>query len=266
MKEKRPAVGVGKAGRVDELLRKEELVVQRLSSDVSGKQQKYSRVGPREFVAYEYDEVTADNIKAACEKHFKPRLGSNKLMCNILAGEQGPSCKSVDQIPNMTVIHIWFIEPVGLEGSLDVDTADSVDYSILPPAFKKKRDDTPFSNSSSSKSILEQVKYRHAVPTVTVPKSLSIREMLQLGKVINDSAEPITLHRFDMGTMTWCGTRITVDFKVEKEPLGSGGFRKAYRARSVSSIFGDNREWVVKTYLPEAKEIIAITNQTITQH
>ena len=38
MKEKRAVVGVGKAGRVDEILRKEDLVVQRLSSDVSGKQ------------------------------------------------------------------------------------------------------------------------------------------------------------------------------------------------------------------------------------
>ena len=132
-------VGVGKAGRVDEILRKEELVVQRLSSDVSGKQQKYSRVGPREFVAYEYDEVTADNIKAACQMHFKPRLGTQNLTCDILAGEQGPSCNSVDQIPSLKVIHIRFVESMGLEGSRNVDTAsnDSVDDSILlPPPFK----------------------------------------------------------------------------------------------------------------------------------
>ena len=114
--------------------------------------------------------------------------------------------------------------------------------------------------------LIEQLKHREALPSVAVPKSLSIREMLQLGKAINDTAEPITIHRFDMGTMTWCGTPITVDFKVEKEPLGSGGFRKAHKARSVSPIFGNNQEWVVKTYLPEAKETIAITNQTISQH
>ena len=73
MKEKRAGGGKGRTG---EILSKEELTVQRLSSEVSGKQQKYSRVGPREFVAYVYEEVTAENIKAAYKKHFKPKLGS----------------------------------------------------------------------------------------------------------------------------------------------------------------------------------------------
>ena len=105
MKEKR--AGGGGKGRTGEILSKGELIVQRLSSEVSGKQQKYSRVGPRECVAYEYEEVTAENIKAARRKHFKPKLGT---VCDILAGEQGPSCKSVDQIPDLRVIHIRFIE------------------------------------------------------------------------------------------------------------------------------------------------------------
>ena len=34
------------------------LVVQRLSAEVSGKAQKYSRIGAREFVSYEYEEFT----------------------------------------------------------------------------------------------------------------------------------------------------------------------------------------------------------------
>ena len=51
-----------------------ELVVQRLSSPVSGKAQKYSRVGPREFVSFQYKEMTINNIKSACEKHFRLSL------------------------------------------------------------------------------------------------------------------------------------------------------------------------------------------------
>ena len=89
--------------------------------------------------------------------------------------------------------------------------------------------------------------------------------MMKLGKVIGDSTEPITLYMFDIGTMTWCGTPITVEFKVEKEPLGTGGFREAYKARSISPVFG-NQEWVVKKYLAGAKETIEMTNQTIAQH
>ena len=43
----------------------EELVVQRLSSTVSGKAQKYTRVGAREFVAFAYDEVNVTNNKTS---------------------------------------------------------------------------------------------------------------------------------------------------------------------------------------------------------
>ena len=41
----------------------ETLVVQRLSAEVSGKAQKYSRVGAREFVSFEdFDEISISNI------------------------------------------------------------------------------------------------------------------------------------------------------------------------------------------------------------
>ena len=69
--------------------------MQRLSADVTGKAQKYSRIGPREFnqVGVE-DELTIENIKVACLKHFAPQIGSN-LVCDVLAGEQGPSCLNI---------------------------------------------------------------------------------------------------------------------------------------------------------------------------
>ena len=40
---------------------KDEIIVQRMSSEVTGKQQKYTRIGPREFVPFEFDEITFDN-------------------------------------------------------------------------------------------------------------------------------------------------------------------------------------------------------------
>ena len=230
---------------------------------MSGKQQKYSRVGPREFVAYEYEEVTAENIKAACRKHFKPKLGT---VCDILAGEQGPSCKSVDQIPDLRVMHIRFIESSEGGGDSDdaADDAFNDDDILLAPAFKKKRKGCHTKGSSAHKF----PEHKQVVsPSKAVPKSLSVLDMLRLGKVIGDSTEPITLYKFDIGTMTWCGTPITVEFKVEKEPLGTGGFREAYKATSISSVFGNkNQEWVVKKYLAGAKETIEMTNQTIAQH
>ena len=48
-----------KGGRVShDILAREEVVIQWLSMHVSGKAQKYSRIGPREFVPYDYEEVT----------------------------------------------------------------------------------------------------------------------------------------------------------------------------------------------------------------
>ena len=64
---------------------------------------KYSREGPRDFVPFEYEEVTIDNIKKACQKHFKEHR-----KCDVLAFEQGPLCYRIDQFPSLKIIHIRF--------------------------------------------------------------------------------------------------------------------------------------------------------------
>ena len=89
------------------ILEQESMTVQRLSAEVTGKAQKYTRVGAREFVPFEYEELTAENIKRACLRHFDVFEGA---VCDVLAGEQGPSCSSIKQIPNLNVIHVRFIE------------------------------------------------------------------------------------------------------------------------------------------------------------
>lgn len=48
----------------------ETIVVQRLSAEVSGKAQKYSRSRAREFVPFdEFNEISIENIKKTCMKH-----------------------------------------------------------------------------------------------------------------------------------------------------------------------------------------------------
>lgn len=90
---------------------------------MSGKAQKYSRVGPREFVSFPYEEMTIQHIKSSCEKHFASVVGSG-FVCNVLAGDQGPSCQSLDQLPDTKVIHVWFIE--GIDTELDPGEGPSV--------------------------------------------------------------------------------------------------------------------------------------------
>ena len=72
MKEKRCKTGDGGAKKNENgnILERQELVVQRLSSEVSGEAEKYTRVGPREFVQFDEEERSIVGFKAACEKHF----------------------------------------------------------------------------------------------------------------------------------------------------------------------------------------------------
>ena len=90
------------------LLEGNELTVQRLSSAISGKAQNDATSGPREFVPFTEDERTIESFKRCCESHFAAQIGTS-LVCDILAGEQGPSCKTLEQIPDMKVIYVRFV-------------------------------------------------------------------------------------------------------------------------------------------------------------
>ena len=85
----------------------EEIVVQRMSTDVCGKQQKYARIGAQEYVPFEHEEFTIDNIKDACLKHFREQIESG-LICDVLAGERGPCYSGVTGLHSFTyIINIW---------------------------------------------------------------------------------------------------------------------------------------------------------------
>ena len=49
---------------------KDEIIGQRMTSEVTGKQQKCARIGPREFVLFEFDKIAFDNIADACQRYF----------------------------------------------------------------------------------------------------------------------------------------------------------------------------------------------------
>ena len=47
-------------------------------------------------------------LKGCCQRHFFTQVGTS-LVCDILAGEQDPSCKTLEQMPDMKVIYVRFI-------------------------------------------------------------------------------------------------------------------------------------------------------------
>ena len=58
------------------LLKTKELTVQRLYSEVSGKAQNYARIRLRAFGPFTKDELTIENIKPCCERHFATQVGT----------------------------------------------------------------------------------------------------------------------------------------------------------------------------------------------
>lgn len=205
--------------------------MQRLSAEVSGKAQKYSRLGPREFVPYEYDELTIDKIKTACSKHFAALIKGN-MVCNILAGEQGPSCTSLDQIPDLKVIHVRFVEAnevITNRGVAKVARCDTVHVQSTPAQSEKKR------------KIMSMPATTTASPSKAYPKSISVVKMIKLGKVISktNSIVMISLSSFNRDDMSWTDNSSPVEFNIANEPFAEGGFRKAYKATTK-----DRKQWV----------------------
>ena len=79
---------------------------------------------------FHYDEVTFNNMKTACEEFFKSKL--KDICCDILAGEQGPSSHSLEQIRDLKVIHLRNIEKTEADDSPLVEVESKEESIKLP--------------------------------------------------------------------------------------------------------------------------------------
>ena len=239
-------------------LQSDELTIQRLSSSVEGKAQKYSRIRPREFIPYKNSDITIDGIKQACLIHFQTKGHIGKGMeVDILAGERGPTCTSLHQIPDLKLIHVRFIprvvevDKVGLSmPSLGASKGVSSSISL------SVRDNY----SRYAKSAESPPKSSRAKRSQTFPKSLSLSTMLNLGRVIKTPSDltVIDLSTFHVDDLTWTILPDKAEFLIESTHFGEGG----YKVTSPTPKFG-KKEWVIKKYLPSTLETIEKTNQTI---
>jgi len=67
--------------------------------------------------------------------------------------------------------------------------------------------------------------------------------MLKLGKVITQSTTSVNIYAFNFKEMSWSKTPSTVDFSIDKEPFGKGGFRQGFKATSNDKEFQGT--WVI---------------------
>ncbi len=169
--------------KISVALKSGELTVQRLSTFVFGKAQTYSRVGPREFVPHQKEDITFESIKQSCKNHFAPKMDPDQVI-DILAGEQGPSCRSLTQIPDLKLIHIRFVSKTLIESD---DEDETFDFPVVLPAKKKKLNTTVPKNDfivpASVPKVLE-ASVKASKGKKTYPKSISILDMMKLGKEV----------------------------------------------------------------------------------
>ena len=89
-----------------------------------------------------------------------------------------------------------------------------------------------------------------------MPKSLTVSQMIKLGKLIKPAGEAvvINIYSFEFATLSWSMIPNKVEFTMENV-LGQGGFRKAFKARSTSSGFL-GQTWVIKRFLEKVNPYV----------
>ena len=186
------------------------LTVQRLTTNVEGKCQKYGQIGPLGIVPFPYDALTHDNIKTACKNNF----GIASVMeCDVLAGERGPSYTSIDQIKNMKLLHIGF--------NFNVQAADNDDESDdeedpLFLIFSDRVTDNTLArkarNFRETQRSLNIDSPENVVKPSTFPKSVPSSTIIQLGKIIPPRSDEEIVKLY------------TEEFSIDKKELASSIF------------------------------------------
>ena len=83
-------------------------------------------------------------------------------------------------------------------------------------------------------------------PSKFNPKSLSLKDMLSLGKLCPErKSNIISIYEFDFINMLWSNFPIKAEFMIEDLLFSTSGFRKAFKATSITDDFKE-RTWVVK--------------------
>ena len=100
--------------------------------------------------------------------------------------------------------------------------------------------------------------------TPMLPRSISVTQMLKLGKVVK-STQVIDSFQFDLSRMMWSTVPKPVEFSVSNHPLSEGAFRKAYTTETDHKEFS-GATWVIKEYKSRVVDIIGETNQTVEAH
>ena len=187
------------------------ITVQRLSSSIEGKCQKYSRIRALTLVPLGWEPILS-NIKMACTDHFNLQ----EMECNLLASKRWPSFTNINMITNWKVLHIRFIPTSNevcdpLRGLLKTGNANT---------------------ASPVKSDEVRQPQALAVPS-KIAASVRLSAILQIGKLIKPKVDTVSVEveQFDLKVREWLPL-FEVKLSLNKEKFASGAFRDAYEVIS----------------------------------
>ena len=124
---------------------------------------------------------------------------------------------------------------------------------------KPKRARYDKASTTTCSSLPSPKKQYGSLVSKVYPKSLSVVEMLKLGKVIaKNTTTVIDIFMFNIEHMEWSTAPVTVEFRIADQPFASGGFREAFKATSDTLGFS-GVTWVIKKYLKGTLEDIVKT-------
>ncbi len=97
---------------------------------------------------------------------------------------------------------------------------------------------------ASAQSNFKKTKPGSSTSTKEVPKSISISQMMNLGKVLSRDITMIEVFDFDFDAQMWSSVPRAVEMSIEDNKFAEGGFREAYKAVGTSP--GFKGKWVIK--------------------
>ena len=173
-------------------------------SHPSGRLKKFELLDTRDFVPFgeEYEELSLENIKVACEQFYNAPQGS----CDDLATDRGPSCTKTEQIKGKKVYFIRFVPPNECNSTqkrAGVCRASATSTSV--PISPSKNEEISSTNASAP-----QTKY---------PKSVSIGDFLCAGKLVRPpQKKALNLEMFDVENCKWVKSSV-LSVEIEKPSL-----------------------------------------------
>ena len=184
----------------------------------------------------------------------------------MLAREQGPSCSHIKQVPDLKLIYVRFISD---RSCAHASWSNIVEDSLISSQVGERSTGKRQYENSVSYTEVKRRAYSVPGPKKAVmhkpvpPKSISVTQMLKLGKVVK-SPEVVNLYNH-LNRMTWSTIPKPAEFNISKDLLGEGAFRRAYKAHANDKELSAFT-WVVKEYTTNAFNVISETKQSVEKH